>query len=515
VDVAETAIGARVTPSPDARDRFGWLLLLLFVALVVLTGVVYLWPGISYAVDAPELDEVLNTTAVVIAASVALRAWVRYHETNEIDALLQSSAFVILFLDGLLRIALSLADSPLYEGYAAAAPGQAPLYGWTVRRLLAGGLLLAAAYLPRRTARLRGIETAGVLFIPAVLVLFFSLLVLGHEAALPVLVPTAELQRILQPGQTFDVGLVSLPLLITQLVPGALFALAALLYWGRSERTGLNGRLLSIALLLAAFSQLNYALVPGVYSDTVPSGDFLRIGFYVLMLVAVAVATATDLVQLRRANAELQQLRAAEAEHAAVQERARLAREIHDGMAQELWLARLTTGSLAESTSLAGEDRKAVDRLDGILDRALSEARQAIVTLQPGIDERFGELLRRYVDDYADHFGMEIECVTDADVTPEPRAQAHLLRICREALNNARRHADASVVRVHLTRDADSFSLAILDNGRGFNPAHARAGFGLESMRQRAEALGARLDIQSAPMDGTRVTVTLPSVSAT
>lgn len=502
--------------APDTfAKRYAWAYAALFAALLALTGLVYLWPGLSYAVDAPELDQVLNTTAVVIAASVAIRAWVRYHETAEVDALLQSSAFLILFLDGLLRIVLSLANSSLYAGYAAAAPGQAPLYGWTVRRVLAGGLLLAAACLPQRTVHLRAIGTTAVLLIPAALMLLFSLLVLGNEQALPVLVPTIDLQRILQPGQMFDASLISVPLLITQLVPGALFGLAALAYWASAGRTGLNGRLLSIALLLAAFSQLHYALVPGVYSDIVPSGDFLRIAFYVLMLAAVAVATAGDLIQLRRANTELQQLRAAEAERAAAEERARLAREIHDGMAQELWLARLTTGSLVESTSLAGEDRKTVDRLDGILDRALSEARQAIVTLQPGADERFGELLRRYVDDYADHFGMDIECVADADATPAPHAQAQLLRICREALNNARRHADASVVRVRLTSDADQISLTVADNGSGFDPTRVKAGFGLDSMHQRAEALGARLDIQSAPRDGTRVIVTLPSAPPT
>lgn len=513
MDVAETAIRARVTPAPGARDRFGWLLLLIFVALVALTGVVYLWPGISYAVDAPELDGILNTTAVVIAGSVAIRTWVRYHETGEIDALLQSSAFLILFFDGLLRIVLSLMDSPLYAGYAAAMPGQGPLYGWTIRRLFAGGLLLAAAYLPRRTARLSAPKATAVLYVPSALVLLFSLAVLSNESALPAIVPGDALRAILLPGQQFAASLISLPLLLTQLLPGILFGLAAWATAARSSSTGLTGRLLAVALLFAAFSQLHYALVPGVYSDVVPSGDFLRITFYLLMLIAVAVATATDLVQLRQANTELQGLRAAEAERAASLERARIASEIHDGIAQELWLARLTVGQLGESPAISGAERRTVDRLDGILDRALAEARQAIVTLQPTTNQHFGELLRRYVDDYSDHFGIDIEFSEDGEGALPPHVQAELLRICREALNNARRHADATVVRISVSAAGDRLSLVIADNGGGYDPRKVKPGFGLQSMRQRAESLGATLSVESAPMDGTRVTVRLPGAS--
>jgi len=234
----------------------------------------------------------------------------------------------------------------------------------------------------------------------------------------------------------------------------------------------------------------------------------------VTVLAGSAAGVFEDLRRLRRANVELAELHGAETERIALLERARLAREIHDGIAQELWLARLTTGRLAESTDLRTEDRKIVNRLDGILDRALAEARQAVVTLQPTSDERFGELLHRYVDDYADHFGMDIECSIKTDASPEPHAQAELLRICREALNNARKHADATRVEVTLGEDAGSLMLSVWDNGAGFNPAQTTSGFGLQSMRDRAQALGAQLDLQSAPMDGTKVAVRLPAVSA-
>jgi signal transduction histidine kinase len=483
--------------------------------LGVITGVIFLWPGVGYAVNAPEFDEVINTVAVVIAGGVSMRAWVRYHETRDIEPLLTASAFLILFVDGLLRITLALIDSPLYAAFSSETPGQAPLYGWTVRRILAAALLLAGVLVAGQLRKMSRPAAVAVMLVPATLAVLFSLVALAYENILPEFAPQRDLALMLQPGRTFDPSLVSAPMLISQLAIGLVFGAAALVAMRNARRyhRPAYSQMLSIALLCAAVSQVHYALVPGVYTNLVPSGDFLRLAFYVLALTAVAVATVDDLTLLRQANAELHLLRASEAESAAALERARIAREIHDGIAQELWLARLTTGRLSESADLPPEDRQVVSRLDGILDRALAEARQAIVTLQPTDDKSFGQLLRRYVDDYADHFGMDVECAVETDSSPRPHDQAELLRICREALTNARKHADATVVRVRLTSDNDGIAMTIADNGRGFEPLQVRSGFGLLSMRQRAESLGGPLMVESAPMDGTRITVRVPAAA--
>ena len=88
--------------------------------------------------------------------------------------------------------------------------------------------------------------------------------------------------------------------------------------------------------------------------------------------------------------------------------------------------------------------------------------------------------------------------------------QAELLRIVQEALNNVRKEADATVVRVRASSDDGSFQLVIADNGRGFATDDAATGFGLMSMRQGAELIGAALEIGSAPEDGMRVLVSVP-----
>ena len=147
-------------------------------------------------------------------------------------------------------------------------------------------------------------------------------------------------------------------------------------------------------------------------------------------------------------------------------------------------------------------------RLDVTLETAQAEARQALITLQARADVGFGELMRRFIDDYADRFDMDISRDVDLSVSPPHEVQTELIRICREALNNVRKHADASSVTVRLTEVGDQLRLEVADNGQGFDAsASAGSGFGMESMRQRAAKIHGRLDVRTAPMDGTTVLV--------
>ena len=178
---------------------------------------------------------------------------------------------------------------------------------------------------------------------------------------------------------------------------------------------------------------------------------------------------------------------------------------------QDLWLARLTHGRLLSLPDLPRDAQEVAARVDGLLENALAEARQAIVAMQPQADASFGSLLVRFVDDLGDRFGLEVTCTVEGEpVQLGGHVQAEVLRICREALNNVRKHADAATVHVELRTIGSTVQLKVRDNGRGFEPAAERAGgYGLQSMRERADALGAQLAIESAPMDGTRVTLTL------
>ena len=204
-------------------------------------------------------------------------------------------------------------------------------------------------------------------------------------------------------------------------------------------------------------------------------------------------------------------LREADVARATADERARLAREIHDGMSQELWFAKLKQARLT-ALELSDEARVLATEVADALESALAEARQAILALRPTEGASFASVLQRFVADFSDRFGIHAECTCDpaADELP-PRVQAELLRIAQEALTNARKHADPTLVRVAMGKVDGGLRLTVTDNGRGFDTdARAGSGYGLRSMRERAELIGARLTIDSGKQDGTRVSVDLP-----
>jgi len=204
-------------------------------------------------------------------------------------------------------------------------------------------------------------------------------------------------------------------------------------------------------------------------------------------------------------------LREADVARATADERARLAREIHDGMSQELWFAKLKQARLT-AMELPDEARGLASEVADALESALAEARQAILALRPAEGASFAEVLQRFVADFSDRFGIQAECSCDPSADDLPaRVQAELLRIAQEALTNSRKHADPTLVRVGVGRQDGALRLTVTDNGRGFDPgAGAGSGYGLRSMHERAELIGARLTIDSGIQDGTRVTVDLP-----
>jgi signal transduction histidine kinase len=125
-------------------------------------------------------------------------------------------------------------------------------------------------------------------------------------------------------------------------------------------------------------------------------------------------------------------------------------------------------------------------------------------------------VLRSYVEDFADRFGLRAEFQAEGTLQRlPPRTEAELLRIVQEALNNVRRHADATRVRVRTERSGPISRVSVTDNGRGFDPSNVPDGrYGLRGMRERAELVGASLDIRSRDRDGTRITVEVSSEEA-
>jgi signal transduction histidine kinase len=185
-------------------------------------------------------------------------------------------------------------------------------------------------------------------------------------------------------------------------------------------------------------------------------------------------------------------------------------------MSQELWFAKLKQGRLMNVAELPAEARGLAEEVAGAIESALAEARQAIMALRPAEGATFAQVVERYVEDFSDRFGIPAYCRCDPAAERLPsRSQAELLRIVQEALNNARKHADATRVRVEVEATPSGMRLTVVDNGQGFEPDAPRSGYGLQSMRERAGIIGATLAIDSRPQDGTRVIVEVPTVEPT
>jgi signal transduction histidine kinase len=270
--------------------------------------------------------------------------------------------------------------------------------------------------------------------------------------------------------------------LVAQLVAAVLYAVASVGFTRRAERTGDElMRWLGAAMALAAIARVNYFLFPSLYSNWVSTGDFLRLGFYLLLLVGVAREIREYWRRLARV--------------AVLEERRRMARDLHDGLAQELaYIASETEGRVAAAA-----------------ERALDESRRAIAALTRPVDEPLEIALAQAAEEVAQRVGTRtlLELAHIAGCSAEVREA--LIRVVREAVTNAGRHGRAERVLVELRNGTGAATLRIADDGAGFDPAvPSLHGFGLVSMRERVEAVGGRFAVTSAPGRGTEITVTVP-----
>jgi signal transduction histidine kinase len=194
-------------------------------------------------------------------------------------------------------------------------------------------------------------------------------------------------------------------------------------------------------------------------------------------------------------------------------ERARLAREIHDGLAQDLWLAKLTASKLARHPSLDSEARVLAEDLLRSIDSGLAEAQTAVLAMRPqtGPVTTLSKLIERQVEEFSDRFGIRADCHAEAGPPVPPRVSIEVLRVLQEALNNVRKHANARRVIVTLGSQRDAIKLSVRDDGTGFDPATLASGYGRQSMHERAQSIGAHLEITSAPGRGTSVTLRVPA----
>jgi signal transduction histidine kinase len=205
------------------------------------------------------------------------------------------------------------------------------------------------------------------------------------------------------------------------------------------------------------------------------------------------------------------------------EERADLARELHDDLGQTLTAIKLELGRTADALKDVRLDLPVMDRLQslvGLVEIGVAMVKRIATKLRPPALDHLGlaEAIRWEAAAFRARSGLRCHVVAASnqpDVTPEQ--QTALFRIFQEALTNVVRHAHASAVRVHLGEERGMCTLRVSDNGRGItanevSDAHA---IGLLGMRERAAQAGATLDIVGAPGRGTVVTVRAPLRSHT
>ncbi|HXF67690.1 MAG TPA: ATP-binding protein [Burkholderiales bacterium] len=199
-------------------------------------------------------------------------------------------------------------------------------------------------------------------------------------------------------------------------------------------------------------------------------------------------------------------------------ERRTIARELHDEIGQALTAVKISLQSLLLEAGSAGSARRIEEGLR-IVDRALEQVRSLSLDLRPSQLDDLGltAALRWYLDRQSRLAGFEVRF--GADPLPgrlHPEIETTCFRIAQEALTNVLRHAGARRVSVELRRRDAELELAVEDDGRGFDVAAARwraargASLGLASMEERAALAGGRLELASAPGEGTKVRVRLP-----
>jgi signal transduction histidine kinase len=254
------------------------------------------------------------------------------------------------------------------------------------------------------------------------------------------------------------------------------------------------GTWLGPALLIGGVASLNFALFPSVYSYWVYTGDILQFAFCVLLTCGIVAELRAS---VRRAI-----------EVAVLEERRRLARDLHDGVAQELAFI------ASEIVDVPPDLHPSLPWIRSAVERALYESRRAIAALTMPLDQPLAAAVAAAAEDVTERSGATLQL--ELDETFEVPAAQHeaMLRVVREAATNAVKHGHACTVRVRLARSDDgSTLLAIADDGAGLDLGTVVSGFGFTSMRERVSGTGGDLRLESAPGAGTRVEALWPAAT--
>jgi two-component system, NarL family, sensor histidine kinase LiaS len=196
---------------------------------------------------------------------------------------------------------------------------------------------------------------------------------------------------------------------------------------------------------------------------------------------------------------------------ATMEERQRLARDLHDSVSQQLFAIGMTAGAVAKLYDRDPDRvRPLIAQLEEMASKAQAEMRALLLHLRPvELEGRsLAEALDRFLSDVCPRHQIRYDMELNGVVRLSDGMEAHLFRIAQEAVSNVVRHASATRLGVKLMREGERVCLSVSDDGNGFDPKQQRGGsYGLQSIQERAEEVGGRLEVRSRTGEGTEVRV--------
>jgi signal transduction histidine kinase len=429
--------------------------------------------SLNFEYRAPALHVALETTAAITASAAAFLLLGRFWRTGFLDQLILSAGLTLLALSNFAFAALP-AVFDLSTNRASA---------WSMLFTIAFAALLicVAALLPR--LRLSdGPHWALMVYSGTLLLAVAGTLPM---AANPQFVPHGVESALSGDAHPSFAG-------TAQVVLASLYILAALGFARRHRLANdeLSGWL-AVGCILAAASRVNYFFHPAILQNWVYTGDVFRLGFYLALLIGAAREIASYWTMVVAA--------------ASLEERRRLARDVHDGLAQEIAFIARNVKLLREQ----GAAPQLVDRIMLSVGRAQEESRRVVGALGARLDEPLDKALAQAVLEAANRYGASVDMELATGIVLSPREREAVVRIASEAVSNAARHSGVEVLRLYLKRLEAGMRLEVVDDGAGFDDDEPRSGFGLVTMRDRADALGGKLRIDSRRGAGTRVELEL------
>lgn len=509
---------ARTTGRRRQTIRLDVLLLATAGFLLVATLLPQLDPDLNIIMKDRTLDVALSALTMVAVAGLAVLSMMRYRETGRLASYVQSSAYVLWAIFSAVTLLLIVFRLDGRVGMTLGEPEQLPAWVAGAVRLSVAGLFMVsgiAAFLGIYGGTRRRVRK---IFLPVVVITAATVVIYPFRDLLPPLIEPIGLQALVADPREFGLLPGFTGVAMAAVVAGVTALLAAVvlyrLTWARGGPS--SDAFTAMGLVVLVVAEIQDAIWPSVYSNVVTIADLMRLVAYIVLAAGAIADQRTDLRALRSAYTALDRMRVNDTERAALEERARLAREIHDGLAQHLWFAKLKFERLAGT--LSESDQALASEVSQALDAAIVEAREALVTMRASLTEDvpFGDMLTRSVDDFESRSGLRVEFSMSTGIPSNlaPRVQVELLRIVSEALTNVRKHADATMVRISAEVSEGELVITITDNGRGFAQEEAfDQGMGLRGMRERARLIGGSLLVMSELSGGTTIEARAPLVT--